>query len=155
MKKVLAGLAVAFCAQLAQAEVAGVYVANNDLARVYTVTRNGNSILLLQHQADPAYSSTNVEDGQMVSPANMYTMTYQLGQLTADGQAATVVGTGAAGACLATYKLQFADAGLRLTLLSMQGGQSAVTPIDCAGLATKLKADQQAAGGSTALTKIF
>lgn len=85
----------------------------------------------------------------------MYTMTYQIGQLTADGQSATVVGSGAAGACSAIYQLQFSDAGLRLSLRSMQNPSSIVTVIDCPALATKLKEDQQAAGGAKVLIKIF
>lgn len=155
MKKVLTGLALAFCAQWAQAEVTGVYVAGDEPANVYTVSRNGNSILLLQHLVDPVSSSAHFEDGQGTSPVNMYTMTYQIGQLTADGQSATVVGSGAAGACSAIYQLQFSDAGLRLILRSMQNPSSIVTVIDCPALATKLKADQQAAGGAKVLIKIF
>lgn len=155
MKRAIAGLAVVFFAQLAQAEVAGIYVAADDPGRIYTVSRNGNSILLLQHRAEPAYASTNFEDGQAAYPVSMYTMTYQLGQLTADGQSATVVGSGAAGVCSATYKLQFSDAGLRLSLLGMQNPLGAAVAIDCPALATRQKADQQAAGGGTALIKIF
>ncbi len=155
MQQFLAGLAVILCSPLALAEVAGIYMATDDPAQLVSVTRNGNSVLLVHQQAAPEVGGVAVSDDQYAASVMVYAMTYQIGQLSADGQSATVIGTGAAGACRASYQLQFSDAGLRRTLLSMQTPANSVYGVDCTALAGKWIAAQKTAGGAPLLTKVF
>lgn len=156
MKKFLFALATLLLSPLVQAEVAGVYLSSADPALIVTVHHNGNSLLVLHH-APTLYGATlDMGNGQSVTPLAGNALTYLLGQLSADGQSATVIGTGAGGLCAATYQLKFSDAGLRMSLQALQATAiSAQFGVDCPALATQQKADEQSVGGAPLLVKIF
>lgn len=132
MKKFLFALVALLLSPLALAEVAGVYLSSTDPALIVTVHHNGNSLLVLHHAPLASGASLDIGNGQIVTPLTGNTLTYLLGQLSADGQSATAIGTGAGGLCAATYQLKFADAGLRMSLQALQAtAMSGQLGMDC------------------------
>lgn len=158
MNKLLFALAVWAFSPMALAEVAGIYISANDPSLIVTVHQNGNTLVLLQHTPVMTYGEIGVDvgDGQYAQTAAIYSLTYLIGQLSADGKNSTAMGTAAAGACSATYSLQFSDAGLRMNLQGMYQAFTGVQQgIDCIALSTKLKENQQSAGGAPLLVRVF
>ncbi len=157
MNKLMFALAVGMSSTLAGAEVAGIYVLPSDLSTLVTVHQNGNTLMVLQHTPmTQVYQGVDVGDGQQVTPVAPYSLTYLIGQLSADGKGSTALGSAAAGACSASYDLQFSATGLRMNLQGLyQTSAGTQQGIDCAALSTKLKEDQQATGGSPLMVRVF
>lgn len=157
MSKLLLALVVGVFSPMVWAEVAGIYVSPNDPSSIVTVHQNGNTLVVLQHTLmTPVYQGVDVGDGQQMLPVAPYSLTYLIGQLSADGKNSTALGSAAAGACSASYGLQFSEAGLRMNLQGIyQAAAGTQQGIDCAVLSTKLKEDQQAAGGAPLMVRIF
>ncbi|MBS4099289.1 MAG: hypothetical protein KGZ83_20960 [Sulfuricella sp.] len=154
MKKLLVATLVVLSTQVACADVGGIYLSPDDPALVVTVHQNGNTLVVLQHNPVAAYSTIDLGDGQAAVPTLLNSLSYYVGQLSADAKSSTVIGLAAAGTCGGVYQIQFSANALSMSLKGLQQTTAGTNQgIDCATLSTKLKSAEQ--GGAPTLVRIF